>query len=182
MYFSANVKHPYKLKIFKLLYFLDFYHIKQKGVPVTNLKYYAWEMGPVPKDLYYEIKNGLLPDANESIKIIPKQLSDDKEAYEFKAKKPININIFTPREKQIMDNLIYIFKDATAKDMSEITHLKNTPWYKTRKEKGDGEFIDYELAIDYESTIKMEDAIIKITEREEIRNNFLMDDCIQMTI
>ncbi|MFC1858011.1 Panacea domain-containing protein [Thermodesulfobacteriota bacterium] len=42
----------------KLLYFLDFIHFKHTGKSVTGLDYYAWQMGPVPRDLYEEISGG----------------------------------------------------------------------------------------------------------------------------
>ena len=51
IYFSKEVKYPTITKIFKLLNILDFYHIKQVGIPVTNKKYYAWKFGPVPSRL-----------------------------------------------------------------------------------------------------------------------------------
>ena len=48
IYFTKNVKKPSKVKIFKLLYFLDFKHFQQTGRNVTNLDYFALEFGPVP--------------------------------------------------------------------------------------------------------------------------------------
>jgi hypothetical protein len=49
---------------------------------------------------------------------------------------------------KIMERLSFVFKDALAKDMVEITHLTGTPWDKTIKEKGRGKRIDYSLAVD----------------------------------
>lgn len=46
--------------------------------------------------------------------------------------------------------LAFIFKDAKADDMIESTHLKNEPWDRTLKEKGEFKKIDYMLAIDSE--------------------------------
>ena len=47
-----------------------------------------------------------------------------------------------------MEHLSFVFKEALAKDMVEITHLTGTPWDKTMKERGPGKRIDYSLAID----------------------------------
>ncbi|MBU4287101.1 MAG: hypothetical protein KKI12_02900, partial [Proteobacteria bacterium] len=44
----------------------------------------------------------------------------------------------------------FIFQDAKADDMVESTHLKNEPWDRTLKEKGEFQKIDYMLSIDSE--------------------------------
>lgn len=49
LFFSSRVKTPSKVKIFKLLYFLDFEHFKETGRSVTNLDYYAMTLGQFPK-------------------------------------------------------------------------------------------------------------------------------------
>ena len=47
IYFSENTEHCHKLKLFKLLYYLDFWHFKETGKSVTGLTYNAWGKGPV---------------------------------------------------------------------------------------------------------------------------------------
>lgn len=169
MHFANSVKYPYKIKIFKLLHFLDFIHFSQVGIPVTNQSYKAFERGPVPIELYNDIeKNTLSSYFLDNIKIMPRKF-DDKEAFEFrpKKKKP-NMEVFTPREIEIIKNLSLMYKNATADEMTEASHLKNLPWSKTVKEKGLHSDIDYFLAIDeskdisnevakerYESTLEM---------------------------
>ena len=37
IYFAQNTKYCGKIKLFKLLYFLDFWHFKQTGKSVTGL-------------------------------------------------------------------------------------------------------------------------------------------------
>ena len=54
IYFANNTRYLGKIKLCKLLYFLDFEHFKQTGRPVTGLDYFAWPMGPVPVSLYNE--------------------------------------------------------------------------------------------------------------------------------
>jgi hypothetical protein len=43
-----------KIKLFKLLYLLDFEHFRQTGRSVTGLDYQAWKFGPVPIDVMEE--------------------------------------------------------------------------------------------------------------------------------
>ncbi|MCK4485369.1 MAG: SocA family protein [Desulfobacterales bacterium] len=55
----------------KLLYFLDFMHFKQTGKSVTDLNYYAWKRGPVPKTLWKEISGDMCDDLKQAITIVP---------------------------------------------------------------------------------------------------------------
>ena len=55
VYFIANTRRCHTLKLFKLLYFLDFEHFRQTGQSVTGLRYVAWPKGPAPDDLWHEL-------------------------------------------------------------------------------------------------------------------------------
>lgn len=169
LYFSKNVRYPYKLKMFKLLYILDFKHFKAVGRPVTNLEYFAWDFGPVPKKLFEDIdKNTLSEEFTKNIKIIKRDFG----GFEFKGLKNYDLAVFSPREKKILEEIAYIFRDADAEQMSEISHLKNAPWDKTRKEKGRYEKIDYYLALDKEAKIDLKTAKERMKEREEMLTLF----------
>lgn len=174
LYFAANVKNPSKVKIFKLLYFLDFEHFKQTGRSVTDLDYYAYDFGPVPKELYQEIGNNEPPDDFSPFFDIVEFASEEtgKKGGMFKAKQKANLKVFSPREQEILKRLVEIYQDVDAKLISEVSHLKNHPWDKTRKEKGRLEKIDYALAIDKEAKISLEDALNFLKERKEMLNNF----------
>jgi uncharacterized phage-associated protein len=54
LYFASHTRHCGKIKLFKLLYLLDFEHFRQTGRSVTSLDYRAWELGPVPIRLMQE--------------------------------------------------------------------------------------------------------------------------------
>ena len=63
----------------------------------------------------------------------------------------------------------FIFKDAKADEMVESTHLKNEPWDRTLKEKGEFQKIDYMLAIDSEITsLPYDEAMERMEERSEM--------------
>ncbi len=174
IYFSKKVKYPTITKIFKLLNILDFYHFKQVGISVTNKKYYAWQFGPVPKDIWFDIKSGNFEkEFCSDICIMPYDEESEKQGYEIKAKRKPNLELFTPREKKIMEQIVYIYKNTTPTEISEISHLKNQPWYKTLKTKGEGKEIDYMLAIDDEALIDEKEAKLRLIENEEMLNNYL---------
>lgn len=171
LFFSKNVKYPFKLKIFKLLFLLDFKQMKEKGYPVTNLNYYTWELGPVPRDLFNEIKSGLADDFKNSLQFKTITIKNDNDAFKVIPLKNPDMSIFTKREKRILEELVFIYKDATGEEMTEITHLKNQPWDKTIKSKGENELIDYLLAIDNESNLSPEDAAHELKQIKEMYVN-----------
>lgn len=166
IFFIKNTNHCGKTKLFKLLFFLDFSHFKQTGKSVTELKYYAWERGPVPKELFEELDRpkedfkkhiAILPSApGEFLKMIPRKKFDPK--------------YFSKREIKIMQNIAEIFKEAFAEDMSEVSHLPNEPWNKTKKTKGLLAEIDYMLSLDdTKGSLSMERVQEILNEREEVR-------------
>src|SRR5690348_13764905 len=56
IYFCKETALCNKLKLYKLLYHLDFRHYALTGRTVTGLDYFAWPNGPVPVELEKEIK------------------------------------------------------------------------------------------------------------------------------
>jgi uncharacterized phage-associated protein len=145
VYFAKNTKFCGKTKLMKLLYFLDFIHFKQTGKSVTGLDYFAWERGPVPKALFEEISGDMKPDMKSAIIVFPTESFQ-----QIRSKKKFDDRYFSKRELEILENISFIFKDAQADDMIESTHLKNEPWDRTLKQKGEFQKIDYMLAIDSE--------------------------------
>jgi len=178
LFFASKVKRLNTTKLCKLLYFLDFTHVQQTGYPSIGLRYHAFEQGPVPKDFWLEIKNGVVPnDFKDKIAIIvsnPDDIDkDDYREYIFIKKCDPDLKVFTPRERKILENLAYIYDEATARDMSEVTHLENSPWDKTFKHKGKCAPIDYKLAFD-SKTPDIHEAEQIIQDHFEVMNNFTL--------
>ena len=123
IYFAKNTKYCGKTKLMKLLYFLDFTHFKQTGKSVTGLDYYAWQMGPVPGDLYEEISGNMKPDMRSSIH----DLSSGEGFQQIRPKKKFDSQHFSKKEINLLEEIAFIFKDAKADVMIESTHLKNEP-------------------------------------------------------
>lgn len=147
IYFSKHTKRCGKTKLFKLLHFLDFIHFRETGKSVTGLDYYAWDKGPVPQDLFFEMENQE-GDFRETIVLIKDSKDENDNLCKIIAKKPFDDKYFSKREIRIMERLAFIFKEALAKDIVEITHLPGQPWDRTIREKGPKKLIDYHLAID----------------------------------
>lgn len=167
IYFAKHTKYCGKTKLLKLLYFLDFIHFKYTGRSVTGLEYFAWEKGPVPKDLFEELKN-MKSDLKSAINIVPYE-----NFQKIVPKQKFNGEYFTNREKKLFENLCLIFRDAKSEDMSEVAHLKNEPWDRTLKEKGPWQKIDYLLSIDgSEDSLSVDEAKDRMEEISEMHQIF----------
>jgi uncharacterized phage-associated protein len=148
IYFIKNTKYCYKTKLMKLLYYLDFIHFKETGKSVTGLTYKAFDFGPYPEELGKKISNND-PEVAAFIQI-QKTKNDQTEIDQitFSAKRAFDGSFFTRREKRILEEVAFIFKDTKTADIVEASHLKNHPWDRTLREKGEREEIDYFLALD----------------------------------
>ncbi len=147
VYFASKTEYCGKVKLFKLLYFLDFEHFKLTGRSVTGLDYYAWKMGPVPTQLYDEIQS---PDCDMAAAVefveIPVYRGNST-MLKVNPKSEFNPNNFTKRELKIMDSLCSKYSATKAEDMIEATHLENMPWDRVyNKENRQRELIPYELS------------------------------------
>ena len=174
LYFATKVKNPSKVKIFKLLYFLDFEHFRQTGRSVTNLDYFAYDFGPVPEDFYQEVGENEVPkDFADFMTILPFASEESsKKGGIFKPKAKPNLAVFSPREQEILERLSFVFKDVDAKEISDISHFKNHPWDRTIKQKGKLAKIDYALALDSDAKVSLEEALEATSERLEMLKNF----------
>ena len=161
LFFAQETRHLNTTKLMKLLNFFDFEHFRQAGYPSIGLQYYAFEKGPVPKKFWLEVKDGLPPsDLKDKIAINTKTGEGDRKELEFLARpgQKVDFSVFTRREKEILQNLAFIYRDATAKVMSDISHEAEKPWEITVKEKGTNAEIDYLLALDEKSPIDRDEA------------------------
>jgi hypothetical protein len=139
VFFAHNMQHLNKVKLFKLLYLLDFEHFGLTGCSVTNLSYCAKGKGPVPialekewKHFKSDLEKAIQIESNDSI--IPKVAFDDSH--------------FTKRELRLMAQLVEQYKTKYPQDLIEVTHDKKGAWYKVwNNSKGRDAIIPYELSI-----------------------------------
>lgn len=145
LFFAENTKFCGKIKLIKLLYFLDFQHFSQAGRSVTGLDYRAWRMGPVPTDFYQEWDE-LGEDLAAVIDIVPTKIIDHTRE-EVKPKVHFDDSYFTKRELRMMDKLAARHRDDYAQQMINATH-KGGPWSRIWDDgRGSNERIPYNLAV-----------------------------------
>jgi uncharacterized phage-associated protein len=135
-------------KLMKLLYFLDFWHYKETGFSVTGQEYSAWPQGPVPADVWSELRlgAGILPKLKGSIVLLE---NPDVNLFAIRPTKQAKFNesLFTKRELRIMNTVAEIFMEVNAAQISEASHMKGKPWQKTLQSKGEKGKIDYDLIL-----------------------------------
>lgn len=146
LYFAHNTSALGKVKLFKLLYLLDFEHFRQTGRSVTGLEYRAWKMGPVPAQLVQQW-DALEDDMAAAIRIVPEQVVD------FWREKvvplqPFNDEHFSKRELRILAGLAAKYAAVLSEKMIDVTHVENGAWAIVWSDgKGNDDIIPYALAI-----------------------------------
>lgn len=171
IYFVKNTKYCGTTKLFKLLFFLDFIHFRETGKSVTGLEYVTWPKGPAPRALWVEIKEGLKEPLSNAVIFQSPMEDETRKLTRISLKRPYDGRFLTKRETRIMRNLSEVFLEATADQMVEVTHLKNSPWSKTLKTKGIKSKIDYWLAVDGSDArqLDLETLKAKVAEMTEAR-------------
>lgn len=145
-FFARNTQNLGKIKLFKLLYLLDFEHFRQTGRSVTGLEYRAWKLGPVPIVLMQEWEQPE-PDFLESLRIEPEQVIDHVR----QTVRPItefDDSHFSRRELRLMEHFANEFQDALSQPMIDATHAEGMPWFKVWNQQGMDAPIPYDLAVD----------------------------------
>ena len=175
-FFIKKTKKCYKLKLFKLLYFLDFEHFQKTGKSVTGLEYFAWPMGPVPNSLYDELKKP--KDLKKFFNLIPQSYfepeSNSEKIIRIIPKVNFDKSLFSKREMEIINKLVNLYKETQSKDMTEISHNRNGPWYRVfQKESNPQGSIPYEYILDNSSeSISKEEAEEIDREEKEMKKMF----------
>lgn len=125
VFFVENTEYCHKIKLYKLLYFLDFQHFQATGRSVTGTDYFAWPKGPVPVGLQNEFQNPSL-DMQQALSI---EIAQPNGRLDIVPRAEFNSSLFSKRELRILKALCEEFSDAKAADMVEATHVENLPWH-----------------------------------------------------
>jgi uncharacterized phage-associated protein len=146
VFFATQTQHCGKVKLFKLLYLLDFNHFRETGRSVTRLDYLAWKLGPVPLQLVQEWDQ-LEPDLAAAVDVVPERVIDyDRETVVPRV--AFNESLFTKRELRILHELASRFREELTKPLINLTHVERGPWDKIWDAgRGNNSRIPYTLAI-----------------------------------
>ncbi|MBI3370530.1 MAG: SocA family protein [Betaproteobacteria bacterium] len=146
LFFAERVGGLGKIKLFKLLYLLDFGHFRETGRSVSGMEYRAWKMGPVPAELV-QVWDDLDADIAAAIEIRPEKVYDCVRENVI-AKRAFDDSHFSARETRILASLAERFREDLSEKLIDVTHDENGAWAKVwRNREGNDEEIPYELAI-----------------------------------
>ena len=130
IFLCQNLESPSKTHLLKLIFIIEEISIKKFGIPFFNLRFNVWKMGPVSKELYFELTEEL----NLLSPYIARESKGD--ATIMHAIKDFSDDEFSDNEIILLKEIVDRFKYCTAKELINFTHRENTPWYNTAQRHG----------------------------------------------
>lgn len=173
VFFASNTQFCGKIKLFKLLYLMDFEHFSQTGKSVTGFEYQAWKFGPVPTDLMEEWEE-FGQDLAQAVHIESEKVFDyERQSVIVNDGVVFNDDPFTPRQLNIMQNLAIQYGGEYSPKMIDVTHEQNGAWDRVwQNGLGSKKSIPYSLALADEVTSRNE--LIKIGAQQRMYQNALI--------
>lgn len=127
-----------KLKIKKLLYYLDFDFFEKYGKSVTGDEYLRFEYGPVPRMAEKILKQMEGKEIKTTRRKVKEGLNDQQH---IEPLKDFDLSVFTKEELVMLEDVAGKWEKFTGTEMKMATHGE-APWISTEP---DG-VIDYNLA------------------------------------
>ena len=140
LYFLEHINnvHLGRMKLMKLLYYVDFDHYEKHGRSVTGAKYRKLPHGPVPDEA-----QSLIDALVEKGEI--REFSAPRHTYMQKRLATVtgafDASVMTAEELLTLQSVAQRWEDATASEIEAASHAE-APWQAT----ADGKIVDYELA------------------------------------
>ncbi|MFM9912225.1 MAG: Panacea domain-containing protein [Methylophilaceae bacterium] len=161
VFFASNTKFCGKIKLFKLLYLMDFEHFSQTGKSITGFEYQAWKFGPVPTDLMEEWEE-LNADLAQAVRIVEEKVIDyERQAVKVNDGVVFDDTFFSPRQLAIMQALAEKYSKTYSPKMIDVVHEQNGAWDKIwQNGRGSRKPIPYALALADNTSNR--DALIEI--------------------
>ncbi|MBU1921790.1 SocA family protein [Patescibacteria group bacterium] len=140
LFFANKIKNGTlgKLKIMKLLYFLDFDYFEKYGKSVSGDEYLRFENGPIPRMGEKMLKKM----SGKDVRIIRKKMSfgyNDQQHIE--PLKDFDVKFFSKEELLFLDETANKWEEFTGAEMKSASHGE-APWIATKAD----DVIDYNLA------------------------------------
>lgn len=139
VYLAKKIQPLYLTKTLKLLYLIDETSVREIGVPVTWLDYQVWKLGPVPKELFIELRHNVkefYQDKKISLEdyiTVEKAINPVKnqfDSYIIKPKVEFDDGEFNDYEIDLIDRIIEENQHLSSAKLVEKLHEKGTLWHK----------------------------------------------------
>ena len=140
LFFAGKIQNGTlgKLKIKKLLYYLDFDFFEKYGKSVTGDEYLRFELGPVPRMAEKVLKQMEGKDIKITRHKIKEGLNDQQR---IEPLKDFDLSVFSKEELVMLEEIASKWEKFTGSEMKMATHGE-APWISTKPD----EVIDYNLA------------------------------------
>ena len=117
---SKSTEGITNLKLQKLMYFFEAYYmnVHEDCISLYDCNFSAWNFGPVAIPLYKEFRRF----GNEKIVLTPDEIEKG--------------NSISEEKKKLLNNIYTSFKNYSAIELVEITHMVDSPWYKVWEKNG----------------------------------------------
>lgn len=142
--FNENGKEVTNMQIQKLMYFVEAYYMNEKdSTELYACNFNAWAFGPVSIPLYKEFREF----GKNPIKLTKEQEAEG--------------NNITSDMKNMLNYIYEVFKDLSAIQLMELTHISGSPWRKVWENNGNKVSYGANTYID------------KLETKEWFKNNFI---------
>jgi uncharacterized phage-associated protein len=111
------------IKLNKLLFFADFWAYGAFGKPITGATYEKQRFGPVPREV--KQAQSALEAAEDAVVIKRRHFYPQQKTV---ARREADMSLFEPRELQLIDEILEVFKDDYAEFISEFSHEISAGW------------------------------------------------------
>jgi len=140
LFFAGKIKNGTlgKLKIMKLMYFLDFDYFEKYGKSVSGDEYLRFDNGPVPR-----MAEKILKEMNgKDIKITKRKIGSGlNDQQHVDALKNFDMSLFSKEELLMMEEIANKWEKFSGTEMKTASHGE-APWIATKPNN----VIDYNLA------------------------------------
>lgn len=110
------------LKLQKLIYFIEGYHLAYFSESVIDDNFEAWVHGPVSRKLYDQLKDK---------SVLYSEISYSKREGEDLPSNILKYHL-TSEQIELINNVLDLYAEESALSLEDITH-QQTPWVETRK-------------------------------------------------
>lgn len=178
--FSRNHLDLTKLRIAKLSYFIDKYHLQKYGSVILNDRYYRLPKGPIPSltlnllNEFFDPEWEYIVDDKKVNKIYLSEYLEATGRYRLKLKKESNFGSLSQSELEIIEEVIKTYGHLDTRELVEESH-KDATWLETEEPNE----IDYCLFLEGmpEDKKKIIEGLLLIDKENEIFANVLENDC-----
>jgi uncharacterized phage-associated protein len=138
-HFAVHIPHLSLTKLLKLLYITDETAMRETGSPITWLEYRVWKHGPVPAEIFQEIKHGEKMTIAGHLVSLDQYIQVNKQTSAFRPGKeevyidalgPNDLSVLAEYEIELLGRVITQFGKMTAVELVEYLHAKDSLWHK----------------------------------------------------